>query len=72
MLKGIEWGVIYLPRMNSLQILFFGYLEKKNCSMCTENTQKGEISFKSMYISDIYNTNLTFFKFFLSTLHGMD
>jgi hypothetical protein len=29
----IEWGVICLPGMNSLQKKILGYLENKNCSM---------------------------------------
>jgi hypothetical protein len=32
----MEWGATYLPRMNSLQYLFFGYCYNKNCSMRTQ------------------------------------
>jgi hypothetical protein len=38
----IEWGVTYLSRMNSLQIL-----------CVTENMLNGEISTKSVYISQL-------------------
>ncbi len=39
--KKLMGGYIYFPRMNSLQILFFGYL-KKQLHAYMENTLKGE------------------------------
>jgi hypothetical protein len=54
----IEWVVIYLPRMSSLQIKFFEYLFNKLLYEFTENTLS-EISTKSVYIS--INNNMNFF-----------
>jgi hypothetical protein len=51
-----EWEVIYFPRMNSLQILFFGYL-KKQLHAYVENTLKGEKGTNRMRIR---LTNLTY------------
>jgi hypothetical protein len=55
----IEWGVINLPRMNSLKIkIFWLSLKQKLLYEHTENTLNDEISTESVYISVDNNTNL--------------
>ncbi len=58
-LEKIEGMIIYLSRMNSLQIEFFGiFLKQKLLHAYTENTLNSEISTKSVYIS--INNNMNF------------
>ncbi len=50
-IKKIEWDIIYWPRKNHLQILFFSSLEKNVLSAYMENTLYGEKSVKTEHIS---------------------
>jgi hypothetical protein len=56
-LKKFNKGVIYLPRMNSLQNIFLVICKTKLLFVYTENKLKGEISTESVYISVNNNTN---------------
>jgi hypothetical protein len=53
----IEWGVNYLPRMNSLQINFLVIFKTKT-ALCVYGEYNGEISTLSVYISVNTNRNL--------------
>jgi hypothetical protein len=50
-IKKIEWGIIYLPRKNNLEILFFRNLEKNLLSAYMENTLNGKKSNEIKHIS---------------------
>jgi hypothetical protein len=50
-IKKIEWDLIYWPRKNNLQILFFSNLEKNLLTAYMENTLNGEKSVKINHIS---------------------
>jgi hypothetical protein len=50
-LKKIEWAIIYLPKKNNLQILFFRNLEKNLLSAYMEKTLNGEKSIEIKHIS---------------------
>jgi hypothetical protein len=54
----IEWGVICLPRMNSLQKKILLSIKQKLLYAYTETTLNGEISTESVYNSVNNNTNL--------------
>ncbi len=56
----IEWGIIYLPRMNTEQfknLIFWLSLKQKLLYAHTENMVNGEISTESVDISVNNNTN---------------
>ena len=52
--------------------IFWLSLKEKLLYAHTENTLNGEISTESVYILVNNNTNLKKFRFFLSTLYGID
>ncbi len=57
--KKMEWGVIYLPRMNSLQFIFWLSLKQKLHALCVYG-EDAKISTEIVYI--IFNNNMNYKK----------
>ncbi len=68
--KNVMGGYIQ-PRINSLQILFLVFFNKKLLYTYTEKSLNGEISTKSVCIS-VNNIVYKIFRFFLSTIYGIN